>query len=412
MGVLILLSALFSGSEAALFSLTPRGRRRLVRKAGGPIADRLLQNPDRLLSAILFWNLLINMCYFAIVAIVGNRLETDPSSERSMVIVFTVLTLLAIIFFSEMLPKSLAVLMPVQLSAWVAPPLNVAVRLAGPVLPVVDAANRLSRRLVWPNFEPEPAIDLADIDRAIELGTHDAALQQRDRIAFHGLVEMAEIRATEIMRPRTKLMVCAAPVRQADVIEMSPPGGYVMVTDGQQKNITAAIPVRYLRPSQMDELESNAERVIYVPWSSHVSQVWEQLDDADVGVAVVVNEFGEVVGAITVDDILRRVLAPRHSHNDEILGAESFEEICTDQFRVGGSVSLRAFAKRLEIELPDETVATVAGYIQRQTERLPRVGDKAQLGRFTLQVAQQNEKVTWIDVRPHADDGIKDEVKS
>ena len=76
MSVLILLSALFSGSEAALFSLSTRDKKLLRRGGiGGKIATRLLEHPEPLLSAILFWNLLINMTYFALAAILGSRLE-------------------------------------------------------------------------------------------------------------------------------------------------------------------------------------------------------------------------------------------------------------------------------------------------------------------------------------------------
>ncbi len=111
---------MFSGSEAALFSLNRRSRKSLDRAGvGGRIASRLLQDPERLLSAILFWNLLINMTYFAIAAIVGGKLESNPAAGRSTAVTFTVLSLLTIIFFSEMLPKSLAVLAPMRLSVMV-----------------------------------------------------------------------------------------------------------------------------------------------------------------------------------------------------------------------------------------------------------------------------------------------------
>ena len=398
MGVLVLLSAFFSGSEAALFSLTPRTRRRLARGgAGGRISHRLLQDPERLLSAILFWNLLINMIYFAIATIVASRLESDDLGN-SPAFAFTALTLLTIIFFSEMLPKSVAVLIPVRLSMILGPPMAVAVRIVSPILPIVESTNQLVRRIIWPTFEPEPEIALRDIERAIDLGTGDAVLRQRDRIAFHGLVEMAEVRAAEIMRPRAKLLMCPSPI-SLDAISKSVPGGYLMVTDPEQKTIIATVGVQNMRPSQLDDIQSAAEDVIYVPWSSLISQVWERLDDADVSVAVVVNEFGEIVGATTVDDILRRVLAPRRG-NENLSGSTSIEELDDGSFRVLGSVSLRALAKRLEIDLPEEAVATVGGYIQRQRERFPRVGDQVMLERFELTVVAQEDEETWIEVRP------------
>jgi CBS domain containing-hemolysin-like protein len=403
MGVLILLSALFSGSEAALFSLPARSRRRLNRSGvGGPIAARLLQQPERLLSAILFWNLLINMTYFAIAAIIGGRLEADPQAGRPAAVVFTVITLLTIIFFSEMLPKSLAVMSPLRLSILVGPPLAFAVQIVSPILPAVKISNLFARRLIWPGFTPEPEIELSDIERAIELGTDDAVLIQRERLAMRGVVEMAESRVSEVMRPRARLTICPAPVTLAVLQQGTPAGGFLLVTDPKLKKIIAAIGVRRLRPSQLDDLKAAAEAVIFVPWSARVSQVWDQLNEEDCGVAVVVNEFGEAIGALSTDDILRVVLAPRRGR-DEVDEA-SIQELAADCYRVNGSASLRALAKRLSLEIPEEGIATVAGYMQRHNERRPREGDRAVLGRFELIVSEAQENEVWIDVQPIPDE--------
>lgn len=405
MGVLILLSAFFSGSEAALFSLSRPNRKRLARSGvGGRVADSLLQDPDRLLSAILFWNLLINMTYFAIAAILGSRLESDSPYGSSGAIAFTAVTLLTIIFFSEMLPKSFAVLVPVRLSVLISRPLRLAVAVVSPLLPLVSTTNKIVGRLIWPTFEPETDIDLCDIERAIELGTDDAMLQQRDRIALHGLVEMADIRASELMRPRSKLLICSEPIEPNVLADQAPPGGYLMVSDVGKKNVVAAVGVALLRPSQMDDLDGAKEPVIHVPWAAMVSQVWDQLHEEDASVAVVVNEFGEFVGAISTQDILRRVLAPRRGQDDEVRGAASITEIGDDRYRVLGSVSLRRLIKRLQIEAPEENIATVAGFIQRQTERLPRVDDLAILDRYVLKVVEQHDELTWVEVSPLRDD--------
>ena len=400
MGALILFSAFFSGSEAALFSLTPRGRRRIARGGvGGRVASRLLVDPERLLSAILFWNLLINMIYFAIAAILGGRLEADPTMGSSGAVMFTLISLLTIIFFSEMLPKSFAVLAPVRISILVGAPLAVAVRVVSPLLPLVRATNLAAGRLIWPTFEPEQAIDLSDIERAIELGTDDAALLQRERMALRGLVEMAETRVGEIMRPRSKLMLCPAPGDRSVLAEGAPPGGYLMLTDHDGRNITAAIGIRMLRPNLMDDFRAAAEHVIYVPWSALVSQVLDQVNDEDVSVAVVVNEFGESIGALSIEDILRRVLAPRLGE-EESASAEEIQVVGNDSYRVRGSLSLRVLAKRLEVDPPDESVATVAGFIQRNNERLPRTGDSALFHHYELMVTEQVDDETWIEVRP------------
>ena len=399
MGILIVFSALFSGSEAAMFSLTHRNRKRLTRAGvGGRITTRMLADPERLLSAILFWNLLINMTYFAITAIVGSRLESDGSLGSPVAVAFTVASLLAIIFFSEMLPKSVAVLAPVRIAVMLGPPLLLAVRVVGPVLPVVTVVNRAASRLIWPSFKPEQEIDLADIERAINLGTDDAALLQRERMALQGLVEIAETRVGELMRPRNKLWMCSAPVDPDVILQGMPSGGYLMVTDSTGEMITHCVSIRRLRPSQLDDMSAFCEPVIYVPWSARVSQVLDLLNEEHRSVAVVVNEFGELLGAASIDGVMRSILAPRHE--EDPFGEVVIQEIAGNHYRVSGLVSVRALAKRLGVEVDGEGINTVAGYIQRNNERLPRMGDTAALGDYLLTVLEAEEDGIWIDIVP------------
>jgi len=388
--VLMFASGLFSGSEAALFSLRDRDRRRLGR--GGPagrIVHTLLQDPERLLSAILFWNLLINMIYFALVAIVAQKLSWAGW--------FTGGCLLAMIFFSEMLPKSIAVMTPLRIAPAVGIPMSIAVAIVRPILPLVKWSNAAASRLIWPTFEPEPEIDLTDIERAIDLGTDDALLLRRERAAFRSLVGMAEMRVDELMRPRSKLTVVTPPLESTLLCEGTPPGGYLMVADPSDETaqtLVGSIAVRSLRPNQVDDLAAVIESVLYVPWSARVSQVFDRLDESDNHVAVVVNEYGEVVGALSADDILRSVLA---STDRQDRAEDQIKQIGANHYRMPGSTSLRTLAKLLGIELPEERTATVAGHLQRHNERVPRVGDVAPLPPFELVVADEDEEGTWIE---------------
>lgn len=399
MCVLVLFSALFSGSEAALFSLNHRARKSLGRGGkGSRLAAELLENPERLLSAILFWNLLINMTYFAIAAIVGGKLEVHEAGGPSVAFGFTAVSLLAIIFFSEMLPKSLAVIAPLKISAFVGPPLVVAVRVVSPILPLVSKTNMVASRLIWPSFEPEPEIDLSDIERAIELGTDDAALLQRERMALRGLVEIAETRVSELMRPRNKLWTRSDVCEASTLTDGIPNNGYLMLTNQRGDMIVKAIGMRTLRPSQLDDLDSACEPVIYVPWSAFVSQVLDQLTAENRSVAVVVNEFGELAGALSLDDILHFVFAPRS--DDDFAGAWSVQELGEGRFRVSGSVSVRSLSKRLGLETSGEGITTLAGYVQRHNGRFPRLGDTAGLGPFQLRVAGLTDEGLLIDIAP------------
>ncbi len=151
MSVLICFSAFFSASEAILFCLRWSDRRMLAAGTRSQReAERLLTDPDRLLSAVLFWNLLTNIAYFAISSIVGIRLQNTLQPTHHLVIGFAVGSLLLLIFFSEMLPKSIAVLQPRRLAGYVGLPLSLTVRILDPIMPVMRNATQLSRRLIVP----------------------------------------------------------------------------------------------------------------------------------------------------------------------------------------------------------------------------------------------------------------------
>jgi len=222
-------------------------------------------------------------------------------------------------------------------------------------------------------------------------------------MALRGLVEMADTRVSEIMRPRSKLWMCADASDRSVIAGGMPPRGYLMVTDPSGEEIVEAIGARMLRPSQLDDLGAACEPVIYVPWSALVSQVLDELNEEDRSVAVVVNEFGELMGAVSIDDILRRVLAPRQE--DDVFGESAVQEIKPDHYRVSGTVSVRSLAKRLGIDVSGAGITTIAGFIQRHNERLPRSGDSAPMGRFLLTVTDQDEDSIWIDVTPVSSDG-------
>jgi putative hemolysin len=323
MAILLVASGLMSGSEAALFSLRRRDLKQLQAGGGtGKLAADLLANPERLLSGILFWNLLVNMTYFAMVGIVGGRLERSEVGGTGAAVTFTLANLLIVIFFSEMLPKSLAVLAPRRIASLCSLPLTIAIRILRPVLPVIRLANLATRRLIWPGFQPEPEIDLEAIGRAIDLGTGDTALAMREQSALKNLVQLADLRVDECMRPRSSLTLCSPPILPEAIsrtfdrsVEGQPANGYLLVTEPGGDHIVGSLNVEQLRPSQLNNPTAMIEPVGYVPWSSNVSGVLDLLQRQRISVAVVVNEFGDTIGMLSIEDIVQQILTGRFEHH-------------------------------------------------------------------------------------------------
>ncbi|QDS86689.1 hypothetical protein EC9_08620 [Rosistilla ulvae] len=389
--LLILSSAFFSGSEAALFSLQPQDRRRLKsQKVAGARVESLLLDPERLLSAVLFWNLIINMAYFGIVSIAGKRLESI--GEASFAVGFTLFSLLMIIFFSEMLPKSLAVKNPTTFAVWVARPLAISIRIVSPGLPLLKFANRVAQRIIWPAFQPERELEIEDIDRAIRLSAPDAAFADRERLLLRRLVSLADVRVDEWMRPRSEYQIHQFPLSSEALQTAIDEGGYLFIGDGSEDEISGAIAVRWLRPSQMDDLAGAMEAPLIVPWSTNVANVFDELCRENRDIAAVVNEYGEIIGVISIDDVLESMVTqPDLPVSSDDSSSDSPPEVAFP-LRIDGSMSARELAILLNVEPPTGRNVTVAGLIQTLTRRIPRLGDLCDWNDHRLEVVEESEK--------------------
>lgn len=391
MGVLVLCSAFFSSSEAALFYLSRPERRKLA--AGSRpqrIAAGLLAEPDRLMTAVLFWNLVVNVAYFTIASIISIQLR--GSGQTTVAGTFAVGSLLVIIVFSEMLPKSLAVLRPHGLAGLVAIPLAATVRLLDPVLPGLRLANLLSRRLLLPRFRPEPYLRVGDLERAVQLSTSDAALLEQEQRVLQNLVLLSEIRADELMRPRIQFLSFRPPVSLVDLKGRMPRSGYLLVTEPDSDEVAAAIPLRSLSNIPSEHLEYHAEAVVYVPWCTTVAQALEVMQQRDRQVAAVVNEFGETIGILTFDDVLETIFGRSPSRSQRLLERMPIRPVAPGTWHVTGMTSLWRLVRHFGVQRPPSKSVTVAGVVQEVLERLPQTGDQCRWGPFQLKVLDVPER--------------------
>ncbi|NQT12841.1 MAG: DUF21 domain-containing protein [Planctomycetes bacterium] len=385
MGGLILGSAFFSASEAAFFYLNRSDRQRL---AAGNRAQRfaasLLADPQRLLTAVLFWNLVINITYFTIASIASIALKSDHRGTEAGA--FAVGSLLVIIVLSEMLPKSLAVLQPRVVAALVAVPLSAAVRVLAPVLPLLRMVNLLSQRILWPTFKPEPYLRVGDLERAVELSTSDRNVLQQEQVVLQNIVSYSEIRADELMRPRTQFLSFRPPVVLADLEGRLPPSGYLLVTEPESDEVAAAIALRHLSNVPTERLEEYAEPVVYVPWCTTVAEVLETMQRRNRQVAAVVNEFGETIGILTFDDVLETIFNPTASRSQRLLQRVPIRRVAPGVWHVTGMTTLWRLVRHFHVDRPGSKSVTVAGIVQETLERLPNPGDECRWGPFHFKV--------------------------
>ena len=387
MAVLAVGSAFFSCSEAALFSLQSDDRRALKRgTTAGQAAIRLLEMPDRLLTAILFWNLIINVVYFALASVISIQLE--KSNQRAEAGMVALMSLLAIILLSEMIPKTVGVLQPRKFAQLVSLPLTVAVRVFDPIAPLFTGINRAVRRVFFPNFQPEPYLALSDLEQAIAVSTADEELAALERTALQNIVLLSDYRADELMRPRKQYQSFSPPVHLEDLGGRPTRSGYVMVTEEDSDEIAGAIALSYLPTVPRQHLEKFAQPVVYIPWCSTAAAVFNELQIQQQEVAAIVNELGETIGIVTLEDLLQTVFEDESSRSARLLETSPIQKLDDNLWQVTGMATLRRLGREFNVVLPSTRSITVAGVVQEILQRLPEVGDEVEWEQFQLRVVE------------------------
>lgn len=415
MGVLAALSACFSAAEAAFFLLRRQDIEKLWRRGWtGRLAFELIQKGELLLTAVLFSNLVVNVAYFAISSSVVLQWQREGASQKAGV--FATASVLALIFFSEMLPKSIAALMPLRLAEFLAAPVFVLVRITGPILPPLQHIAVGVRRIFWPNFRPEPYLRVRELELAVRVSQEATAVLEEEQGVLENLVQLSELRAEEVMQPRTEVRGFHPPVQPETLRDALAWGTYLVVVDDEDESFSGVIsPTTVIaalrrghqpgkasaegppagsnngpRPdlSGEEDLSAFAEPVTYVPWNLNAAQVLQQLVEERCSVAAVINEFGETIGIITLEDLLSRVFTRETSRSQQLFGRRSIQAIAPGVWQVTGLTSVHRLCRYFGLERPDETAHTVAGIFQHQLGRLPRAGDTCRWGPFELRAIQ------------------------
>jgi CBS domain containing-hemolysin-like protein len=387
---LITASAFCSCAEAAIFSLQGDDRRALrYGNAAQRTAVDLLNRPDRLLTGILFWNLVFNFGFF----IVGSVVEYRLSLERRFteLAVLTSGSLIGMIIFGEMLPKTIGVQQPRLLAGLTALPMAAMVRALDPVMPVFALANNLLQRLLLPRFQREAYLEISDLERAIELSTDDANLAALEQSALRNIVLLSELTAEELMRPRNQYTAYSAPVHLEHLKGELPRTGYLLISDEDSDDIAAAIPLKQLAAIPRQHLEQFSQPVVYVPWCSTVASILEELRRQEREVAAVVNEYGETVGIVTIVDIMETIFEDQSSRSARLLATSSIIPVAPDSWHVTGITNLRRLSRHFDVPLESSRSVTVAGVLQEQLQRIPAEGDELLWSGFYFHVLEAED---------------------
>lgn len=400
--VLLGLSAVASGSETALFSLTHAERQRLRRTA--PVAygavQRLTARPRRLLILVLLLNMLVNVTYFVITSVLTLRAE-NPATAAAV----SAVTLLAVILFGEVLAKLLAARNRVAFCRFVAAPL---LGVAGALAPVLVGLERFViaplARLIHPH-EPVQAPGRSAVDDLAGLVEHagrQGVLSDEERRLLGQIVHLGLRRVWDVMTPRVDLVWVGQDATPEEVLAIFREHGHAKYPvrssggDGPEAVglLSAKRYVGALARGVRNPLRASLEPARFVPDGARLDRLLAQFRETRSHVALAVNELGEVTGLVEIEDVADELLAGLTEHaGDEA----EVRMVGLGRWQVPGRLPIRDWVSFFEVgaealsadaraAIEGSRFSTVGGLIGHQLGRVPEVGDRVDVGNVTLEV--------------------------
>ena len=406
---LVGMSAFFSGSETALTAVS-RARLHAAEQAGetraGLVAS-LIERRDRLIGALLIGNNLVNILSSALATALFLRLF----GESGVVWATLVMTALLVVF-AEVLPKSWAISNTDSFALAVSRPISAFVRLVGPLS---SAVNALVRRILLVF-----GVDLAEgsllsgreeLRGAVDVLHREGGVEKDDRDRLGGILDLHDLEVSDVMVHRTDMRMLDADASPAAIVRavLESPYTRMPIWRGSTDNIIGAIHAKDLLraldavdndPTRI-ELTQLASKPWFVPDTTRLPEQLNAFLRAKEHMAIVVDEYGEVEGLVTLEDILEEIVGEiADEHDIEMSGVHADTD---GSVVVDGSVPIRDLNRALDWDLPDEEATTVAGLVIHETKMIP---DERQTftyfdKRFTVMKRERN-RITKLRIRDAA----------
>lgn len=389
---LILLNGLFSMSELAIVSARPARLRMAAERGhhGAKTALALAGDPGKFLSTVQIGITLVGIIAGAysgarLGAPLGERFEAlgmphryaDNAGFAAVIAVTTYLSLVA----GELVPKQLALRAAEPIAMITALPMALVARVMAPFVWLLDRSSSLLLRLFRVRSRGDHALTAEELQMVIAEATRAGAIEEDERQIMTGIMRLADRPVRELMTPRTELDTVDRRASEAEVRAAIAETRHSLlpVTDSSPDNIVGVVKVKEVLAVLLEGKRLQLARLMHkaeiIPDQIDAMDALRILQQSDVSMAFVHDEYGHLEGVVTPADLLMAIVGDFASHRDE--GDDPLlVERDDGSLLVAGALPADALADRLGIDLPEpRDFATAAGYVLSVLKRLPREGE-------------------------------------
>ena len=414
--LLLVLSAFFSGSETALTAAS-RGKLRAAASRGSRGAEQALkvrEDGEKLIGAILLGNNVANISSAALATALFSRVFGDNG-----VAVATLVMTALVLVFSEVLPKTYAITAPETAAARVARPISWLIAILNPVVRLVRALVRAILGLFGVRTDPDGhVLSVRDeIAGALAIGHSEGTVHKEERDRLLGALDLSDRTVEEIMTHRSKIaMIDAEAPPQAILTQvLASPHTRLPVFRNERDNVVGVIHAKDLlravdklvRGDAGDltsiadlDILSVAMKPYFVPDTTPLDEQMRAFLKRRTHFALVVDEYGDLRGLITLEDIIEEIVGEITDEFD-VDAEHPLKRTEAGDTVVDGAMTIRDFNRATEWSLPDDEANTVAGLVIHEAQMIPNEGQVFAFHGFRFEILQRKEnRITRLKVRP------------
>ena len=405
--VLLLLSAFFSGSETALTAVSRPHMHHLLKtgdKRAGIIA-KLHARMERLIGTILLVNNLVNILASAL----ATSLLIGVFGDTGVAYATLVMTLLVLIF-AEVLPKTYAINNADRTALSVAPVVRLLVLVLSPLSDAVQVVVRATLRLFSVSTESNlGAISDDELRGAIDIHAETGSTDDQERAMLRSILDLDHVEVGEIMVHRKDIFTGDAGLSPTAILEQVIASPYTRIPMWRKKpdNIIGVLHAKTLlsavklQAPAMEKLDipGLAAKPWFIPESTTLLQQLHAFRKKREHFALVVDEYGVLMGIVTLEDILEEIVGDISDEFDIAVPGVRLQ--ADDTFIIKGDVTIRDLNRQFDWSLPDDQAATLAGLVLHESRRIPDVGQVFNFYDFRFEILRRKRnQITSLRLSP------------
>ena len=376
---LLVLSAFFSSAETALTAVIPIRIRNLLdqnpsdKRAAAVM--RIIDDPSPMLGTILVANNAVNLSASAITASLAYRF-----GGKHLALATGIITLL-ILVFGEITPKTIATIRTEKMALAYARPLIVLMTILTPIVFLINAISNGLLKLLGVSRDDAGKLTQGDIQTIVDVGHEEGIIQSDEKDIITNVFELKDSAVKEVMVPRVHVSILDADISFEELLKVFREDKYTRypVYEDTPDRIIGTINMKDLLLYHDGDTSSFSVRNIlreahFVFEHKKIRELLAEMMEASVSIAIVVDEYGDWTGIITLEDVLEEIVGEIHDEYDEP-SDDLIYQVAPNEYIAEGAISLDDFSDRLETEIESEDYDSLGGYILEQLDRIPDVGD-------------------------------------